>query len=122
MIISLDAAANEAVVLVHWIGGRHTELRVARVRTGRYPADRAPSSIEVIRKLGGEWPDRELAVTMNRMRCRSADGQSWTTVRVKALRERLGIASFDIDAPREATISVDTAAQRLGICVGLCTD
>jgi len=118
VIISLDAEANEAVVLVHWIGGRHTELRVARVRTGRYPADRAPSPIEVIRKLGGEWPDRELAVTMNRMRCRSADGQSWTTVRVKALRERLGIASFDIDAPREATISVDAAAQRLGICVG----
>ena len=43
VIISLDAAANEAVVLVHWIGGRHTELRVARVRTGRYPADRAAS-------------------------------------------------------------------------------
>jgi DNA invertase Pin-like site-specific DNA recombinase len=118
VVIDLDEPANEAVVTVHWIGGRHTELRIARVRTGRYPTDHAPSPVEVIRKLGGEWPDRELAVTMNRMRCRGPDGQSWTTVRVKELRERLGIAAFDPDVERVATISVDAAAQRLQICVG----
>jgi hypothetical protein len=118
VVISLEAATNAAVVILHWIGGRHTELRVARVCTGRYPADRAPSPVEVMRKLGGHWPDRELAVTMNRMRCRAADGQSWTTVRVKALRERLKIVPFDPREPREETISVDAAAQRLGICVG----
>jgi hypothetical protein len=109
---------HEAVVIVHWIGGRHTELRVARVRTGRYPADRAPCPVEVMRTLGGQWPDRELAVTMNRMRCRAADGQTWTTVRVAALRERLGIAPFDPSEKRPETISVDAAAHRLGICVG----
>ena len=42
VVIDLDGAANEAVVVVHWVGGRHTELRVPRVRTGRYPADRRP--------------------------------------------------------------------------------
>src|SRR5829696_7063746 len=36
----------------------------------------------------------------------------------KALRERLGLAPFDLGAPREETISVDATAQRLGICVG----
>src|SRR3954447_4091177 len=120
VIISLDAATHEAVLVVHWTGGRHTELRVARVRTGRYPVDHdhAPNAVEVMRKLGGQWPDRELAVTMNRMRCRSPDGQSWTMVRVKALRERLGIAPFDPTVAREETISVDATAQRLGICVG----
>ncbi len=76
VLIDLDDAANEAVVTIHWHGGRHTEIRVARVRSGRYPDDRHPSPVEAIRKLGGRWPDRELAVTMNRMRCKSADGQS----------------------------------------------
>ena len=28
VIVSLDAATNEAVLVVHWTGGRHTELRV----------------------------------------------------------------------------------------------
>ena len=117
VVIDLDDEANEAVVTVHWTGGRHTEIRVARVRTGRYPADRHPGAVEVVRKMGGQWPDRELAVTMNRMRCKATDGASWTTVRVRELRERLGVAPFDPSAPRTETISVDETARRLAICV-----
>lgn len=118
VVLDLDDSANEAIVTVHWTGGRHTEIRVARVRTGRYPADRHPSAVEVIRKMGGKWPDRELAVTMNRMRCKAPDGATWTTVRVRELRERLGIVAFNPDVPRTETISVDETARRLGICVG----
>jgi hypothetical protein len=88
------------------------------VRTGRYPADRHPSPVEAVRKLGGQLPDRELAMTMNRMRCKSADGNAWTTVRVRELRERLGIGAFDPTLPRAETISADAAATRLGICIG----
>ena len=112
VVIDLDDATNDAVVVIHWVGGRHTELRVARVKTGRYPADHQPSAVEVMRKLGGQWPDRQLAVTMNRMRCKSEDGESWTMVRVREFRERLGIAAFDPDAAEE-TISVDATAAML---------
>jgi hypothetical protein len=98
-----------------WNGGRHTELRVSRVRCGRYPQDRHPSTVEAIRQLGGQWPDREVAVTMNRMRCKPSDGKAWTTIRV---RERLGIAPFDPEATRVETISADETATRRGICVG----
>ncbi|MBP2312964.1 recombinase family protein [Azospirillum soli] len=118
VVIDLDDAANEAVVLIHWVGGCHTEVRVPRVKTGRYPADRRPSPVEVMRKLGGQWPDRELAVTMNRMRCKTEDGETWTTVKVCALRERLGIAPFDPADHPAPTIGADEAASRLGICVG----
>jgi excisionase family DNA binding protein len=117
VVLDRDDATNEAIVAIHWNGGRHTELRVSRVRTGRYPADRQPSPVEVIRRLGGQWPDREVAVTMNRMRCKPADGKSWTAVRVRELRERLGIAPFDPALPRVETVTVDEAAARLGICV-----
>jgi DNA invertase Pin-like site-specific DNA recombinase len=118
VVIDLDDAANDAVVTIHWTGGRHTEIRVARVRTGRYPEDRHPGAVEVIRKLGGQWPDRQLAVTMNRMRCKSTDGQTWTTVRVRELRERLNIPAFDPASSSVETISVDETANRLQICVG----
>lgn len=118
VVLDRDDATNEALVTIHWNGGRHTELRVSRVRTGRYPADRHPSPVEVLHKLGGQLPDRELAVTMNRMRCKSADGKAWSTVRVRELRERLGIGAYDPTLPRAETISADAAAIRLGICVG----
>jgi len=118
VVIDQKDDAKEVVVTIHWTGGRHTEIRVSRIRTRRYPDDRHPSPVEVIRTLGGQWPDRQLAVTMNRMRCKSADGAPWTTVRVRELRERLGIGPFDAAAPRDETISVDETARRLQICVG----
>lgn len=117
-VIDLDDAADEVVVTLHWIGGRHTEVRISRVKTGRYPSDRHPSPVVVMRKLGGKWPDRELATTMNRMRCKHNDGGAWTTLRVQQLRERLKIAPFDPNAAVEKTISVDEAARRLKICPG----
>jgi DNA invertase Pin-like site-specific DNA recombinase len=117
VVIDLDDAAHEAVATIHWIGGRHTEIRIARRRTGHYPEDRHPSAVEVLGKLGGQWPDRELAVTMNRMRCRTEDGETWTTVRVAQLRERLGVPAFDPDADRPKTLTIDATARRLGICV-----
>ena len=71
----LDDASNEAVLLIHWTGGRHTEVRVPRVKTGRYPSGMAPTAVEVIRKLDGHWPDRELAVSLNRMRCKTSNAR-----------------------------------------------
>jgi excisionase family DNA binding protein len=117
VVIDLDERADEVVQTIHWIGGRHTEIRMPRVKTGHYPSDRHPSAVVVMRKLGGKWPDRQLAVTMNRMRCKPSNGGSWTTLRVRELRERLKIAPFDLEAPGATTISVDEAARRLKISV-----
>ncbi|MDX0575084.1 serine recombinase, partial [Sinorhizobium medicae] len=118
IICDLDDATNEAVLLIHWTGGRHTEVRVARVKTGRYPAELAPSAVEALRKLGGHWPDRELAVSLNRMLCKTGDGESWTTVRVRDMRERLGIPEYDATKVDVPMISLMKAAEKLGICVG----
>jgi hypothetical protein len=118
VVIDQKDDAKEVVVTIHWTGGRHTEIRVSRINTGRYPEDRHPSPVEVIRNLGGQWPDRELAVTMNRMRCRSTDGGTWTAIRVRELRERMKIAPFEATHNCEKTISVDETARRLQICVG----
>lgn len=118
VIIDLDDATNEAVVTLHWAGGRHTALRVSRVRTGRYPEGRGANPVDAIRKMGGQWPDREIAVTLNRMRCKPTDGKAWTTVRVREMRDRLGVPPFSASVDAVETISAERAAARLGICVG----
>ena len=118
VVFDLDDDANQIVLVIHWSGGRHTEVRVARVRSGRYPDDRHPSAVEVMRKLGGQWPDRELAVTMNRMRTQTLDGKAWTVLAVRELRDRLGISDFDPAATRVETITIDETAKRLKISIG----
>lgn len=119
IICDLDDTTNEAVLLIHWTGGRHTEVRVARVKTGRYPSDMAPPAVEALRKLGGHWPDRELAVSLNRMLCKTGDGEGWTAVRVRDMRERLGIPEYDPTKAGSPVISLMKAAEKLGICIGL---
>jgi len=118
IVCDLDDTTNEAVLLIHWTGGRHTEVRVARVSTGRYPSDMAPSAVEALRKLGGHWPDRELAVSLNRMLCKTGDGEGWTAVRVRNMRDRLGIAEYDPTKAGSPVISLMKAAEKLGICIG----
>ena len=116
--IDLDDEANEAVLTIHWLGGRHSETRVPRRRPGRYLSELKSDPVEVMRKLGGRLPDRELAVTMNRMRCRAEDGGTWTTVRARELRQRLGIASGSM-SPRSTGLSAKASCRRHKSCRGL---
>lgn len=118
IVCELDGTTNEAVLLIHWAGGRHSEVRVPRVKTGRYPGEMAPSAVDALRQLAGHWPDRELAVSLNRMRCKTDDGETWTTVKVRNLRERLGLPGYDAAGDSGKTISLSKAAEKLGICVG----
>jgi hypothetical protein len=117
VVIDLDNETHEAVLIVHWAGGRHTETRVSRVRSKPRHAEPAHSPAEVVRRLAQEWPDREIAVTLNRMRCRTSAGENWTSVAVREVRERLGIVPFEPSEGAPATIGVQEAARRVGICV-----
>ena len=117
IVCDLDDAANEVVLLIIWTGGRHSELRVPRVKTGCGPTNPAPSAVEAIRKLASRWPDREIAVSLNRMRCKAGDGETWTTVLVRATRERLGIPERR-QPPDDGMISLAKAAERLNISIG----
>ena len=50
------------------------------------------------------------------MRCKTGDGETWTTVRVRETRERLGIPEGG--HADDGMISLAKAAERLKICVG----
>ena len=116
IVCDLDDAANEVVLLIHWTGGRHSELRVPRVKTGCWSDGPAPSAVEAIRKLATRWSDRDIAVSLNRMRCKTGDGETWTTVRVRETRERLGLPEGShVD---DGMISLAKAAEQLNICIG----
>jgi hypothetical protein len=117
VVVDRDAAADQTVKTIHWQGGQHTPVRVARVRTGRRSDVHRPAAVEVVRTLAGHFSDRSISRTMNRTGCRSLPGQSWTTARVSELRERLGIPAFDLSIERPKTISVEETALRLGVGV-----
>jgi hypothetical protein len=57
-------------------------------------------------------------VSLNRMRCKTGDGETWTTVRVREMRERLGLPEYDPASSDGKMISLAKAAAHFGICVG----
>lgn len=117
VVIDLDNETHEAVLIVHWAGGRHTEVRVPRVRCKPRRAEPARSPAEVVRRLAQEWPDREIAVTLNRMRCRTSSGENWTSVAVREVRERLGVAPFQPPEGATTAVGMQEVARRFGICI-----
>ena len=77
----------------------------------------APTAVDALRKLAGHWPDRELAGAQS-VRCKTGDGETWTTVRVREMRERLGLPEYDPASSDGKMISLAKAAAHFGICVG----
>lgn len=106
------------MLLIHWTGGRHTELRIPRNNRLGFPAARIPNAVETVQKLAGHLPDREIATCLNRMRCKRSDGETWTTILVLELRKRLGLPDHDQSGKPEGMISLMKAAEHLKICVG----
>ncbi len=95
IVADIDTDKAEIVLLIHWVGGRHTELRVARTRVGEHGNATSQDADAIVRSMAGQWSDADLAATLNRLGLRTGVGNTWTTSRVLSVRKRLGLVDFD---------------------------
>jgi len=65
------------VLQLHWKGGVHTELRVARNGTGRHRRVADDKAVELITELSKICDDKTIAVVLNRLGYRTGQGQTW---------------------------------------------
>ena len=85
VVADLDEPAGEIVLLIHWMGGVHTELRLPRRRRGQRNST-SPDIIAAVRQLVLIATDDLIAGMLNRNRLRTGHGNRWTRERVTALR------------------------------------
>jgi DNA invertase Pin-like site-specific DNA recombinase len=90
VIADLDEAAGEIVLLIHWVGGVHTELRLPRRRRGQRNST-SPDIIAAVRQLVLIAGDDVIAGMLNRNGLRTGHGNRWTRERVTALRSHHGV-------------------------------
>ena len=86
VVAEVDAEAGEIVLIVHWQGGVHTELRVARRRRGQSNAHTATEIVDAVRVLIRLCGDDMIAGVLNRNGLRTGRGNRWTRERVTGLR------------------------------------
>jgi hypothetical protein len=79
-----DGSAH--VLVLHWQGGVHTELRVQRNRSGHHRRVTDVNVIELIRELSKVCADQTIAATLNRLGYRTGTGKTWRAHSVANLR------------------------------------
>lgn len=115
VVADIDDAASEIVLLVHWIGGVHSELRLPKRRRGQRNSTGA-DVIAAVRQLVLIANDDLIAGILNRNGLVTGNGNRWTRERVTALRSYHKIPVFRPAADGiEPWLNLSKAAQLIGI-------
>jgi hypothetical protein len=113
IVIDIDDASREIVLVIHWHGGRHTELRVATPWSGRTKRCTDAEAIALVRRMAGHWNDDAIAMQLNLLGWKTGAGNHWTRMRIRELRSRLDLPACDPTQP--AWLTAKGAARHLGI-------
>src|ERR1700752_4284459 len=115
VVADIDPEAAEIVLVIHWIGGVHSEMRLPRRRRGQRNHT-AADVIAAVRQLVLIANDDVIAGILNRNGLVTGHGNRWTRERVSALRAYHKIPVFR-PAPdgNEPWLNLNKAAGLLGI-------
>ena len=104
VVADIDDEASEIVLLIHWIGGVHTELRLPKRRRGQRNSTSA-DIIAAVRQLVLIANDDLIAGILNRNGLVTGHGNRWTRERVTALRSHHKIPVFRPAAGRQRAMA-----------------
>lgn len=114
IIANVDDVERTIILVIHWTGGRHSELRVKCNSRGKHGRCTSLEAIDVVRQMAGTCSDEQIAVTLNRLGLRTGPGNTWNEGRVRSARDTHGIPACDRNQPREH-LTLDEAARHLGV-------
>ncbi len=117
IVVDVDEEKHEIVMLIHWVGGRHSELRVKKNAPGEHRSCTNLEAIEVVRRMAGRFSDEQIASTLNRLGMRTGAGNNWNEARVYSLRHHHQLPAYDPARSWVDILTLDQAAGRLGVSV-----
>lgn len=115
IVVDVDQKSSEVVLVLHWAGGRHSELCVKKNGTGQHRRCTNLDAIGVIRQMAERFSDEQIAATLNRLRLRTGAGNTWNIARVRSARQYHQLPTFDFNHPRTDRVTLREAAQRLDV-------
>src|SRR6266851_3152241 len=115
IIADVDEKSSEIVLVIHWAGGRHSELRVKKNETGKHRRCTNLDAIAVIRQMADRFSDEQIAATLNRLGLRTGAGNTWNEARVRFARQYHQLPTFDPSHPGNNSLTLREAAQRLNV-------
>jgi hypothetical protein len=114
VVADVDDSTHEVVAVIHWAGGRHSELRIPKFRSGQHSRCTNLDTIDVVQQMATYHSDAEIARTLNRLHLKTGAGNAWNELRVRSLRSRLKLPAHNPETSG-GRLSMIQAAQRLGV-------
>ena len=108
ILADVDPRRQEVSLLLHWAGGRHSEVRWTKTHSRLHEASKS-SAMELIGKMAGAFQDQQIAFTLNRARMKTEWGQGWSAEQVARARKEQKMPEFGETVP---TMTLEQAAQR----------
>jgi len=112
IVIDDDAARGQHVLVLHWQGGTHTELRVRRNTSGKKRITTEQTALDLIRELSKVCSDQVIAATLNRLGYRTGVGKTWRLHSVYNTRYHYRLPNYGKSGD---WLTIDEAAQELGV-------
>jgi hypothetical protein len=103
------------VLLIHWRGGQHSELRVRKPKIGEHSKVTSIEADRLIREMATRWSDADIAAMLNRMGIPTGLGNTWTGHRVATYRNKSGISAYASAAKDGRYLTILDAARQLGV-------
>jgi DNA invertase Pin-like site-specific DNA recombinase len=94
VVADVESSAGEIVLVIHWKGGLHTEVRVPRRRRGYNNGHTDKALVEAVSLLANICNDDLIAGVLNRNGHKTGRGNRWTKERVTALRSHHKIPCY----------------------------
>jgi DNA invertase Pin-like site-specific DNA recombinase len=116
IVADVDEERREIVLIIHWAGGRHSELRVPKFTAKLHSRCTDFEAIEVVHRMAGLFPDRQIATTLNRLGLRTGAGNTWSPMRVASLRCYHKWPAYSSAEPKPDVVTLEQAARVLGVC------
>ena len=94
VVADVESTASEIILVIHWKGGLHTEVRVPRRRRGYNNSHTDKAVVEAVSLLANICNDELIAGVLNRNGHKTGRGNRWTKERVTALRSHHRIPCY----------------------------
>ena len=119
VVVDVDDVTAEVVLLIHWKGGAHSELRFPRRRRGQNNAHSSAQIIDAVRALANICTDDLIASALNRSGLTTGRGNRWSRMHVTSLRTHHKIPCFNKErCSAEGWMNQTQAAAFLDISAG----
>ena len=95
IMVDVGDSAQELHMVVHWHGGCHTAVTMAKPQAGGVAHKTALEDVELIARMAPRYRDDEIARVLSKLGRRTGKGNRWTQARVATVRRKHAIAPPD---------------------------